>query len=298
MIITKELTEPSIEMIMQEVQHEAKVEEILPQIEVVGKFELSDGDGEAALQTDSSQTEENLEFVSRLDNETTETFDFTQEEEKQDVQQEVHLEKLMEQLDKLNLSGLFFQDEAETSEEDDQEVMESTLNESNEELLTFTEPLDYERSFLLTDWRNKLKSKQALTSLYNLTEEKECPEHEGHSMEMNYSLEETESMHHSVLEHHSISKNENCGQLGLVSEEPEPSAITDAGLSVRKMSPKEEKAMLEEQYFSLMKHAAGYSLLLKEHSEQLKFQIHPVSEWQYIALMNHAAKMYRQLRDL
>ena len=53
MIITKKLTEPSIELIMQEVQHEAKVEEILPQIEVVGKFELSDGDGEAALQTDS-----------------------------------------------------------------------------------------------------------------------------------------------------------------------------------------------------------------------------------------------------
>ena len=75
----------------------------------------------------ASQTEENLEFVSRLDNETTETFDITQEEEKQDVQQEVHLEKLMEQLDKLNLSGLFFQDEAETSEEDDQEVMGSTL---------------------------------------------------------------------------------------------------------------------------------------------------------------------------
>ena len=79
-------------------------------------------------------------------------------------------------------------------------------------------------------------------------------------MEMNYCLEEIESMHHPVLEHHPISKNENCGQLGLVSEEPEPSAIADAGLSVRKMSPKEEKAMLEEQFFSLMKHAAGYSL--------------------------------------
>ena len=52
---TKELTEPSIEIEMQEVQHEEKVEEIPPQIEVVGKLELSNGDGEAALQTDSSQ---------------------------------------------------------------------------------------------------------------------------------------------------------------------------------------------------------------------------------------------------
>ena len=104
------------------------------------------------------KTEENIEFVSRLDNESTETFDFTQEEEIQDVQQEVHLEKLMEQLDKLNLSGLFFQDEAETSEVDDQEVMGSTPNVTKDELLTFTEPLGYERSFLLTAWRANLKS--------------------------------------------------------------------------------------------------------------------------------------------
>ena len=40
---TKELTEPSIEIEMQEVQHEEKVGEIPPQIEVVGKLELSDG---------------------------------------------------------------------------------------------------------------------------------------------------------------------------------------------------------------------------------------------------------------
>ena len=181
---TKELTEPSIEIEMQEVQHEEKVEEIPPQIEVVGKLELSVGMERLPYKQTAVKTEENIEFVSRLNNESTETFDFTQEEEIQDVQQEVHLEKLMEQLDELNLPGLFFQDEAETSEVDDQEVMGSTPNETREELLTFTEPLDYERSFLLTDWRNKLKSQQALTSLYNLTEEKECPEHDGNSIEM------------------------------------------------------------------------------------------------------------------
>ena len=97
---------------MQEVQHEEKVEEILPQIEVVGKLELSDGDGEAALQTDSSQDEENLEFVSRLNDESKESFDFTLEEVIQDVQQEVHLEKPMEQLDELNLPEVFVQGEA------------------------------------------------------------------------------------------------------------------------------------------------------------------------------------------
>ena len=295
---TKELTAPSIEIEMQEVEHEVKVEAIPPQFEPVGKLELSSGDGEAAPQTDSSKAEGNLEFVSRLDNESTETFAFTQEEEIQDVQQVVHLEKLMEQLNELNLTGLFFQDEAETSEVDHLEVMGSTPNESSEELFTFTEPLDYERSFLLTDWRNKLKSKQALTSLYNLTEEKECPEHDGQSIEMNYCLEEIEAMHHPVREHHPISEIENCGQSGLVSEEPEPSAITNETLTVRNMSPKEEKSMLEKQFFSLMKHAAGNSYQVEEHSERQKSLSQPVSEWQYVSLMNHAAKMYQQLRDL
>ena len=204
----------------------------------------------------------------------------------------------MKQLDKLNLSGLFFQDEVETRKVDDLEVLASTPNENHEELFTFTEPLDYERSFVLTDWRNKLKSKQALTSLYNLTEEKECPEHDGHSIEMNYCLEETESMQHPEREHHSISEIENCGQSGLVSEEPEPSAITNATLPVRNMSPKEEKAMLEKQFFSLMKHAAGNSYQLEEHSDQQISLSQPVSVWQYVSLMNHAAKMYQQIRDL
>ena len=115
---------------------------------------------------------------------------------------------------------------------------------------------------------------------------------------MDQCLEEIESMHHRCLNIIQLAKLKIADQSGLVSEEPEPADIANSTLSMRKMSPKEEKAMLEKQYFSLMKHAAGYSLQLEEHSEQLKFHIHPVSEWQYIALMNHAAKMYRQLRDL
>ncbi|WHT49228.1 hypothetical protein QNH10_06295 [Sporosarcina thermotolerans] len=54
------------------------------------------------------------------------------------------------------------------------------------------------------------------------------------------------------------------------------------------MTIEEEKAMLEEQFFSLAKHAANYS--------QNNRSKHPVDE-QYISLMNHAAKMYRQLID-
>ena len=170
--------------------------------------------------------------------------------------------------------------------------MGSTPKVTRDELLTFTEPLGYERSFLLTAWRANLKGQEAMTSSNKLAEEKEFPEHNVKSIEMDQGLEEIEPLHHP------ISEIENCVQSGLVSDEPEPSDIANSTLSMRKMSPKEEKAMLEKQYFSLMKHAAGYSLQLEEHSEQLKFLIHPVSEWQYIALMNHAAKMYRQLRDL
>ena len=47
-----------------------------------------------------------------------------------------------------------------------------------------------------------------------------------------------------------------------------------------------------------MKHAACYSHQLEEHSGHLKFLIHPVSEWQYLALMNHAAKMYRAIKEI
>ena len=92
---TNELTVPSIEIEMQEVEQEVKVE-ASPDIEPVGEFELSSVDGE--LETDSGQAEGNLEFVSCIDNELKELLDFTQEEDIQDVQQEVHLEKPMEQL--------------------------------------------------------------------------------------------------------------------------------------------------------------------------------------------------------
>ena len=154
----------------------------------------------AALQTDISQDKENMEFVSNLTDESKESFDFTLEDEIPVVQQEVHLEKPMEQLDELDLPEVFVQGEAYTSEVDDQEVMESTPNVTRDELLTFTEPLGYERSFLLTAWRANLKDKQAMTSLNKLAEEKEFPEHDGKSIEMNIV---SKKLNHCItLEHH------------------------------------------------------------------------------------------------
>ena len=72
-----------------------------------------------------------------------------------------------------------------------------------------------------------LKDKQAMTNSNKLTEEKECPEHDGHSVEMDQILEEIEPLHHQVHEHHPICEIENCVQSGLVSEEPEPADIAN-----------------------------------------------------------------------
>ena len=61
-------------------------------------------------------------------------------------------------------------------------------------------------------------------------------------LKWNYCLEEIESMHHPVLEHHPISEIENCGQSGLVSEEPEPSDITNCNVICAENESKRRKS--------------------------------------------------------
>lgn len=72
-----------------------------------------------------------------------------------------------------------------------------------------------------------------------------------------------------------------------------------AGLVI---NPKEKKAMLEKQYYALMRHAEQNHDQVTEEPKKIRAQKRKkdekvVVEKQYYSLMKHAAKMYRQLRD-
>ena len=85
---------------------------------------------------------------------------------------------------------------------------------------------------------------------------------------------------------------------GVIVAESQPATPTNASFTIIKMSLQDEKAMLEEQYFSLAKHAAKNSQRTsRKQSADNSPKGNVTVDGQYISLMNHAAKMYRQLLD-
>lgn len=68
------------------------------------------------------------------------------------------------------------------------------------------------------------------------------------------------------------------------------------------INPKERKAMIEKQYYALMRHAEQNQDQKQEDTKKLPIHASSrdekaVVEKQFYSLMRHAAKMYRQLRD-
>ena len=225
---------------------------------------------------------------------------------------------------------LVVQDEEYTSEVDDQEELASIFNDHKVELLSYSEPLGYERSFLLPDWKTFQEELQAMTNFNDQTVEDESLTLDDHSIQLIDSPEPIELSNTPICEHHSTHESEKENQAEFVGEECLSIDMTHVSITFRQMSPKEEKAMLEKQYFSLAKHAAGYSMKLEQHADGSRSTLRPsighdmdsrrgnntsfekqeknavnglpegkkTVDGQYVSLMNHAAKMYQQFRDL
>lgn len=221
------------------------------------------------------------------------------------------------------------QDEEHSSKVNDHEELSSIFKDFRVELLSYDEPLGYERSFLLPDWKIFQKDQQAMITLNNPAEGEEALTFDDHSVQINDSAEMIELCNALKSENLSTSETKNDDQAECIVEECEPSDTNRAKITFRQMSPKEEKAMLEKQYFSLAKYAAAYSMKLDERSDKAKSTLYSsidhdknstggintsfekqgkknvinslerqsALEGQYVSLMNHAAKMYRQLRD-
>ena len=119
-----------------------------------------------------------------------------------------------------------------------------------------------------------------------------------HSILVQDDVKPVELMEIPIVEHHSTTETVNEDHANFVDVEVQPSKSNDASITIIRISMKDEKAMLEEQYFSLAKHAANYS-----QSNRRKSPVDSAPkgdeafDGQYISLMNHAAKMYQQLLD-
>ncbi|WP_342515096.1 DUF2642 domain-containing protein [Sporosarcina sp. FSL K6-1522] len=179
-------------------------------------------------------------------------------------------------------------------------VLESAKSTSSEEQLTSTEsqPRHNEKRILLTEWSTIKDEQLAMMDQNNSNEESDPPIHGGESMEM-----------------------ENDEDFCILDEKSELIESTSTNPITKKNSLKEEKAMLEKQYYALMKHAEESSIRMEHRSEynqsyletniefEEKNNVHILEgeissqeertmlEKQYAALMKHAEKMYQQLRD-
>lgn len=323
--------------------------EILQQLEMVGKLDLSNKDEKDELQAGSRQKKTHQNIVPHSNDETKELSRIVMENrldiqaEKQiievidleSIRMEESLVKLETEssgysvLEKQDSLELIVQDAEYSSEEVDQEELESIFNNRKEELFSYYEPLDYERSFPLSAWKNIQKEQKAMPNLNNQAGKEESLTLDDHSIQLNDSPESIEFLNAPIDEHDTTNELENDDQSDFVGEESQPSDTNHVLRTIRQMSPEEEKAMLEKQYFSLAKHAAENSQNLEERSNRFGFTFHPsvnrninnsgknhqcmerfeknafisseerkrASEEQYVSLMNHAAKMYQQLKD-
>lgn len=130
---------------------------------------------------------------------------------------------------------------------------------------------------------------------------------------------------------HLMHKNKTNSKLGneekntFIKKKPEPIKLITPKIAVRKLSPKEENEMLEQQYYSLMNHATRmydhsqrtnknkvgkvqtnvsgtnpYNELADKHHInviQVYLQEETMIEKQYYALMKYTFKKYQQLRE-
>lgn len=296
--------------------------QIIEQLKRTVGLDLPDKGEVVEQQADSSQKEVHQPNVSHSIDETKDS-SHSIIVENQEIQDE---EQIIKGID---LEPFHLEDEENTSKVDEQEELASIFNDSKVELLSCMEPLGYERSFLLPDWKTFREELQAMSNYGDRAEAVESFTLEDHSEQLNDSPKSIELWNTPIYELQSMQELENDVQPEMIDEEGQSNNTPPASITFRRMSPKEEKTMLEKQYFSLARQAAGFSMKLEEHSDGTRFIVEPTIEdnmksrrgnyngkerWgsnpvadlpkgkrtvedQYVSLMNHAAKMYQQLRD-
>ncbi|MCG7346013.1 hypothetical protein MHZ92_18020 [Sporosarcina sp. ACRSL] len=214
---------------------------------------------------------------------------------------ELHMEDPLNEIDPELLEGFAPQlvdyDEEYFGELDVWGELQSRFNARKVEPFSFTEPLAYEKDFPLSFWKS-IEVQQTVINLDNNAKEEEFFTLDEHSIQLHDNPNPVELLNPPMVKHHSTNKLKNDDQAGFLDEEFRPSTTTQASITSIKMNLKDEKAMLEKQFFSLAKHASSYlqSKKRKHPMDSLPKSNETFNE-QYISLMNHATKMYQQLLD-
>ncbi|MDI2589639.1 hypothetical protein OR571_21670 [Psychrobacillus sp. NEAU-3TGS] len=200
------------------------------------------------------------------------------------------------------------------------EVVDSTTTEIKVETNIQTEPpiTKNERRILLTPWSKMNYDQNTIAIAPNKT--KKSSKNVKTPKENTQLLLEEEQ---NLLATNVAPKTE---EVNVTMESQEPTELVATHTTVTVIDPRERKAMLEKQYYALMRHAEQSSTNL-EHPLAINDSHHPsplenkannvlesdefnkiriqelkkgekaMLEKQFNSLMRHAAKMYRQLRD-
>ena len=186
---------------------------------------------------------------------------------------------------------------SDSSEFDDWGDIESVFStrKVKMEMLSFSDPLGYERDFPLSSWATFQKEKQTATNQYEESYDMKSFSANEQPIPLNDAPKPIDVLKPPVVEKPSIKESERDG---VIVEKSQPATPTSGSFTIIKMSLQDEKAMLEEQYFSLARHAAKISQRTNiKQSADNSPKGDVTAESQYIALMNHAAKMYQQFLD-
>ena len=146
-----------------------------------------------------------------------------------------------------------------SSEFDDWGDIESVFSTSKVkmEMLSFSDPLGYERDFPLSSWATFQKEKQTATNQNEESYDMKIFSANEQPIPLNDAPKPIDVLKPPVVEKPSMKESETDD--GVIVAESQPATPTNASFTIIKMSLQDEKAMLEEQYFSLAKHAAKIS---------------------------------------
>ena len=177
-------------------------------------------------------------------------------------------------------------------------ILETTFNSRTIDSFSFDEPLGYERDFPISFWKTREQDQQTITNDNNVAQEEESFAHSIQLQDLQDASKPVEFLDTPIVELLSKEDAVNDNYDSIIDEEVQPSKSNNASITIIRISMKDKKEILEEQYFSLAKHAANYT---QSNRRKNPVESAPIADeafdGQYISLMNHAAKMYRQLLD-
>ena len=209
-------------------------------------------------------------------------------------------------LDKQNFMNM---DGKNSHEVDHKDILKSNNSVISEEQYTLTNPrLRYKRKRKLITKCCTIKNNTDTISRKKIDEVSEFPAEDFDKVARR--SKRIKSLIHPTCDNTSKNKLKSDKNFDISGKKPKLTETNTSPPPLSQINPKEEKAILEKQYYALMKHASRNTFEMHQYPESslsLKIYFLPVSQVchneetmikkQYYSLMKHAEKMYSQLKE-